>query len=150
MATHLRAQEQAAGPVRSNRLRGWTQQRIADRFKKPQSTVSKFIACARDYSLVNNRPDFWDAFREVNSAGGPTTGELIVASNENNWYTPARYVEAARWAELRNRHPGADLTIDEAAGSGRPADEPGWPAGLAGPEPTARGSPGARMRPGAS
>jgi ParB family chromosome partitioning protein len=45
--------------------RGWTQARIGKECGASQSSVSKFIACARRYSLANNRPAFWDAYREV-------------------------------------------------------------------------------------
>jgi hypothetical protein len=41
---------------------GWTQQRIADKWGVPQSSVSKFIACARRYSVLNSRPKFWETF----------------------------------------------------------------------------------------
>jgi len=73
--------------------RDWTQTEIAEEFGTNQATVSKFIACATNYSVVNNRPPFWTAFSEVN---GKTTAERLVASDENEWYTPAKYVEAAR------------------------------------------------------
>ena len=42
---------------------------------------------------MNKRPPFWRAFQEVNEK---TTAERIVASNENEWYTPEKYIEAAR------------------------------------------------------
>ena len=74
--------------------RGWKQQKIAEECDTNQATVSKFISCAANYSVVNKRPSFWSAFTEVN--GGKTTAERIVASTENEWYTPAKYVEAAR------------------------------------------------------
>jgi len=74
--------------------RGWKQQKIAEECETNQATVSKFISCAKNYSVVNKRPSFWSAFAEVNA--GKTTAERIVASNENEWYTPAKYLEAAR------------------------------------------------------
>ena len=75
--------------------RGWTQQKIAEECGTNQTTVSKFIACARDYSVPNKRPPFWEAYREVDGHG-KTTAERIVASGENEWYTPEKYVAAAR------------------------------------------------------
>jgi hypothetical protein len=98
--------------------RGWTQQRIGERFgykqqnvsryiacaelyalgrkrprfKYPQSSVSKFAACARNYSLGNKRPPFWDAYDEVNTKAvhvGQSTGQP-------EWYTPEDFLDAAR------------------------------------------------------
>ena len=47
--------------------KGWTQEQIAATCDSTQSHVSKFLACARNYSLGNNRPTFWKAFKEVNN-----------------------------------------------------------------------------------
>jgi hypothetical protein len=38
---------------------------IADECGVSQNAVSRFIACARLYPLVDNRPTFWDAFQEA-------------------------------------------------------------------------------------
>ena len=70
--------------------RGWAQQQIAERFKATQSSVSRFLACARNYAVTHSRPPLWDAYREVD--GHKDAAQLIVASDENVWYTPARYV----------------------------------------------------------
>jgi N6-adenosine-specific RNA methylase IME4 len=47
----------------------WTGRRIAQEFGVPESTVSKFIACARKFSVLKTRPPFWVAFKEKNSEG---------------------------------------------------------------------------------
>jgi hypothetical protein len=52
------------------------------------------MCIAKNYPLGDKRPSFWTAYQEVR--GGKTTAELIVSSNENDWYTPAKYIEAAR------------------------------------------------------
>lgn len=45
---------------------GMTQAAIAKACGIPQSSVSKFVACTKLFSL-NNRPPFWEAFKQVNS-----------------------------------------------------------------------------------
>jgi ParB family chromosome partitioning protein len=73
--------------------RGWTHQRIAAACGTCQSSVSKFIACVGNYSVVNNRPPFWKAFAEVNS-----TKAVHVSQNTGQleWSTPPEYIVAAR------------------------------------------------------
>jgi phage N-6-adenine-methyltransferase len=56
--------------------RGWAQQRIADACEVSQSSVSRFIACARKYALPHNRPSFWEAYREVDGHGSRGEPEL--------------------------------------------------------------------------
>lgn len=74
--------------------RGWKQRKIAEECGVSQTTVSLFVQCAmRDY-LGNQRPSFWTAYQEVRT--DKTTAEQIVSSNENEWYTPKKYIEAAR------------------------------------------------------
>lgn len=73
--------------------RGWKQQKIAKECGVSQQAVSRFIRIVSQYSLLSKRPTFWQAFQEVT---GKTTAERIVASNENEWYTPEKYIEAAR------------------------------------------------------
>ena len=75
--------------------RGWTQQKIAEECGTNQTTVSRFVACVRHYAVTHKRPSFWLAYREVDGHD-KTTAERIVASGENEWYTPEKYVEAAR------------------------------------------------------
>lgn len=74
--------------------RGWKQQKIAEDCGINQATVSRFLSCVNNYAPGHKRPTFWTAYSEVK--GGKTTAERIVASNENEWYTPVKYVEAAR------------------------------------------------------
>ena len=74
--------------------RGWKQQKIAEDCGVSQPSVSYFIRCTELYHLGDKRPSFWTAYQEAKT--GKTTAERIVASNENEWYTPAKYVEAAR------------------------------------------------------
>ena len=73
------------------------------RFKK--SRAYQYIEWANFQSTGNLVKDE-AAWQRISGNPKPTAAELIVASNENNWYTPARYVEAARRAELRKSAPG--------------------------------------------
>lgn len=73
--------------------RGWKQQKIAEKCETNVSTVSRFIFCARKFAVPQKRPPFWRAYQEVD---GKTTAERLVASNENEWYTPSKYLDAAR------------------------------------------------------
>jgi ParB family chromosome partitioning protein len=45
--------------------RSWTQTRIGKECGASQSSVSRFMACARNYAVPHDRPAFWDAYREV-------------------------------------------------------------------------------------
>jgi len=72
---------------------GWTQARIARECESTQSTVSKFIACAKRYSLANTRPRFWDAYQAVDGKRAAHVGQ---ASGWPEWFTPAEYLDAAR------------------------------------------------------
>lgn len=49
------------------KARGIKQVEIAKRCDVSESTVSKFIACSRNFSTESSRPSFWTAFREANS-----------------------------------------------------------------------------------
>jgi ParB family chromosome partitioning protein len=71
--------------------RGWTQKQVAVECDTAQSTICKYIACVKKYSVPNNRPSFWEAYREVD-------GKPRVTHNSGNaeWYTPPEYVAAAR------------------------------------------------------
>lgn len=75
---------------------GWTQQRVADACGTNQSRVSKFVASAKNYSVLNNRPTFWEAFSEVNSEKPATENHRAKGTGENEWYTPVEYVAVAR------------------------------------------------------
>jgi hypothetical protein len=67
--------------------RGWTQERIAQEFQVSQSNVSKHVNCAKTYSLGNNRPSFWTAYREVNA-----TPERLVPTIHTERREPQRIV----------------------------------------------------------
>jgi phage N-6-adenine-methyltransferase len=73
--------------------RGWGQRQIADQCGTNQTTVSRFIRCAESVP-THQREAFWDSYASI--TGEKTTGEKLVASDENEWYTPARYLDAAR------------------------------------------------------
>jgi hypothetical protein len=50
--------------------RGWTQTKIAETFAVSQSTVSRHIACSRNYAVTHSRPPFWTAYKEVDGHAG--------------------------------------------------------------------------------
>lgn len=72
---------------------GWTQTRIAKECETNQGTVSRFIAAVMRYRIIDTRPPFWEAYAEVT---GETTAQRIVSSDENEWYTPVKYIKAAK------------------------------------------------------
>ena len=72
--------------------RKWTVRQIAEACETNRQTVSIFVRAVSRYR-DKRRPPFWRAYQEV---VGKTTAERILASNENEWYTPAKYIEAAR------------------------------------------------------
>lgn len=74
--------------------RGWSTRRIATECETNKDSVSRFIRCAQRIGTDTDRPPFWHAYAEV--TGEKSTGEKLVASDENEWYTPARYLDAAR------------------------------------------------------
>ena len=74
--------------------RGWGVRLIAAKCETNRETVRLFILVVTHYCVTSQRPSFWHAFAEVR---GDTTAERLVQSNENEWYTPSTYVEAARY-----------------------------------------------------
>lgn len=76
------------------RRRGWTQQRIADACGTNQPLISVMIRMVMGYPIPEARPSFWTAYQEV--TGKKMTAERLVASDQNEWFTPTEYVEAAR------------------------------------------------------
>ncbi len=74
--------------------RNWTVRKIAGECETNKDTVSRFVNAVYRYRDKEKRPSFWTAYQEA--GGGKTTAERIVTSNENEWYTPVKYIEAAR------------------------------------------------------
>jgi hypothetical protein len=72
---------------------GWTQQRIARACQTKQSTVSRFVSCAKRYAVPHNRPSFWQAYREVDGKGNAHVSQ---ATGQPEWYTPPEFLQAAR------------------------------------------------------
>jgi predicted transcriptional regulator len=75
--------------------REWTGRRIAQEFGCSESRVSKYLACARKFSLGKTRPSFWEAYQTVNSVtvkvvktetepAAPRTATDVVRSNTVN------------------------------------------------------------------
>jgi len=73
---------------------GWSQRRIAKECGTNQTSVSFFVRAVIRYPISDTRPPFWEAYAEV--TGEKTTAEKMVASDQNEWYTPAKYIKAAK------------------------------------------------------
>jgi hypothetical protein len=72
--------------------RGWRVRRIASECGVSKSAVHRCLQIVSRYRDTSDRPSFWTAYAEV-------TGEkphIADSSGEQEWYTPARLVEAAR------------------------------------------------------
>jgi hypothetical protein len=95
---------------------GWTQQRIAEEFGTNQSSVFKFIACAKNSSVPNIRPRFWEAFQDVNSESKPEvlTNWADKQCNTVEWRTPSEILEPVR------DYFGGCIPLDPAAPSDNP------------------------------
>lgn len=74
-------------------MRGWSTRKIAEACGTNRNTVSLFVRCSECHPRVTERPSFWQAYQEIRSdkkvRGTQGTGE-------NEWYTPSKYIEAAR------------------------------------------------------
>lgn len=75
--------------------RGWTVRKIADECGTNKTSAAIFIQMVSGYPDRKKRPSFWTAYSET-TGENKTTAERIVASNENEWYTPKKYVTAVR------------------------------------------------------
>jgi ParB family chromosome partitioning protein len=73
---------------------GWSVRRIAKECETNKSSVAVFIAAVSRYPDSDTRPLFWEAYAEC--TGEKTDAQRIVASDENEWYTPVKYIKAAR------------------------------------------------------
>ena len=74
--------------------RGWSQRKIGKACGTNHTSVSFMVRMVVRYPTTSDRPSFWHAYAEI--TGEKTTAEHIVASTENEWYTPAKYIESAR------------------------------------------------------
>lgn len=72
--------------------RGWSTRRIAAECGTNKDAVSRYIRCVERCIGTDTRPTFWQAYKEVTGE----TGKNLVQSNENEWYTPKAYIDAAR------------------------------------------------------
>lgn len=72
--------------------RGWTQQQIADKCGTRQQRVQKYVACAKNYPHGGNRPSFFDAYQEVNTAKEDKQA-VHYSSESPEWYTPPQIIE---------------------------------------------------------
>lgn len=64
--------------------RGWTQQKIANECKINQSTVSRYVTCAKNYAPGHNRPTFAFSYREVKGE----KLDSLHSSESDEWETP--------------------------------------------------------------
>lgn len=62
----------------------------------PERMAQRYMRIAANASRVSDLPSVRDALKELAKGDDKTTAERLVASDENEWYTPASYIEAAR------------------------------------------------------
>jgi len=72
--------------------KGWTQRKIAEKCGSSQTAVSFFLRCVITYVIKNERPPFWEAYKEVRETQSSSIqGD---ASNEGTEATPEAIPQA--------------------------------------------------------
>jgi hypothetical protein len=75
--------------------RKWSQRKIAEECGTNDTTVLYFIRCAKRFRTEAERSSFWAAYQQVRP---DATAHIAQRTGEQEWYTPAEYIAAARRA----------------------------------------------------